>query len=143
MLEAAAEAGDTRDATLLFGARTAADLYALDALDALARRWRGAFRFVPVLSEADDDSAWQGARGLVTEHLPEHLRDGAHAYLCGPPAMVDRARDTLHAAGVAAERIHCDRFTTAADAAPAAVPSAPCRPPRPRPRRRCGTRCTT
>lgn len=122
MLEAAADAGDTRDATLLFGARTAADLYALDALDALARRWRGAFRFVPVLSEADDDSAWQGARGLVTAHLPEHLRDGAHAYLCGPPAMVDRARDTLHAAGVAAERIHCDRFTTAADAAPAAEP---------------------
>jgi len=115
LLEDAADQGVTRDATLLFGARTQADLYALDALEALARRWRGTFRFVPVLSEAADDDAWTGARGWVTDHLAAHTTDGAHAYLCGPPAMIDRALEHLRTAGLDPAQIHFDRFTTQAD----------------------------
>jgi len=125
LLEEAVAAGVTRDATLVFGARTAADLYALDAIASIAARWRGAFRFVPVLSAADDDATWTGARGLVTEHLAALLPEGAHAYLCGPPAMIDAAVAVLAARGVARGHMHCDRFTTQYDAAPAADAALP------------------
>ncbi len=122
LLHEAVAAGVARDATLLFGARTAADLYALDEIEAIARGWGGVFRFVPVLSAADDDPTWTGLRGLVTEHIPALLADGAHAYLCGPPAMIDGAVGLLAARGLPPEHIHCDRFTTQFDAAPAALP---------------------
>lgn len=112
MLRAAVDAGDPRPATLLFGARTQQDLYALDEIDAIAKAWRGPFTFVPVLSDAADDATWTGARGLVTEHLAEHVRPGVEAYLCGPPAMVDAAEALLRARGVASSAIHADRFTT-------------------------------
>ncbi len=121
LLQEAVASGVTRDATLLFGARTAADLYALDDIAAIARQWNASFRFVPVLSAADDDATWEGARGLVTEHLAAHLPDGAHAYLCGPPAMVDAASALLGTLGVA--NIHCDRFTTQHDPPVASLPA--------------------
>lgn len=135
ILKEAVAAGETRSATLLFGAREAKDLYAFDEIEAIAKEWRGQFRFVPVLSAADDDGSWIGARGLVTEKIPELLEPGAHGYLCGPPAMIDSAIDLLEQQGVAREHIHFDRFTTLADTAavanatsntnPAAVPTAP------------------
>lgn len=119
MLEQAAAAGATRPATLLFGARTAQDLYALDAIAAIASRWRGRFRFVPVLSAAADDASWSGERGLVTDKIAELLEPDGHVYLCGPPAMIDAAIARLGAEGVARERIRFDRFTTQADVAAA------------------------
>ncbi len=117
ILEEAAAAGVSRPATLLFGAREERDLYALAEIEEIARKWRGEFRFVPVLSEAKDDATWQGARGLVTERIPELLLEGSHAYLCGPPAMIDASVGVLLQHGVARDTIHFDRFTTAADAA--------------------------
>ena len=128
MLQEAVAAGVSRDATLLFGARTAEDLYARDEIAAIARQWRGTFRFVPVLSAADGDATWTGARGLVTDQIPALLAEGAHAYLCGSPAMVDAAVARLGERGVARGHIHFDRFTTQYDAAPAvdaALPAAP------------------
>lgn len=112
LLEEALVAGGQRPVTLLFGAREERDLYALDAINALAAQWRESFRFVPVLSEAASDVSWQGARGLVTELISTLLEDGAHAYLCGPPAMIDSAVSMLRSCGVAPEHIHADRFTT-------------------------------
>jgi NAD(P)H-flavin reductase/ferredoxin len=117
ILKDALAAGVTRSVTLLFGAREARDLYALEELDAIAKAWRGTFRFVPVLSAASDDASWTGARGLVTEKIPELLEPGAHGYLCGPPAMIDGAIELLRQRGVSREHIHFDRFTTQADAA--------------------------
>lgn len=115
MLQAQAAAGCARDVTLVFGARAQRDLYALDEIAAVARAWRGKFEFVPVLSEAEGDAHWTGQRGLVTEALASRIAPGAHAYLCGPPAMIDRAVSVLRAKGVRAEHIHADRFTTTAD----------------------------
>jgi NAD(P)H-flavin reductase len=116
MLHEAVAAGVTRPITLLFGAREAEDLYALDEIQAIADAWRGEFRFVPVLSEVSDTADWRGARGLVTEQLRALLAPGAHGYLCGPPAMIDGAIALLREHGVAPEHIHFDRFTTQADA---------------------------
>ena len=114
-----------RSVTVLFGARTQADLYLMDDLRAMAASWAGQFRLVPVLSEASDDAGWQGARGLVTEHLSQVLEPGLHAYLCGPPPMIDAASAQLQLAGLPKADIHADRFTTLHDvAAPANVAQA-------------------
>ena len=104
-----------RPATVLFGARAQRDLYALDALDRIAKQWKAPLTVVPILSDEPADSDWEGARGFVTAHMAAHLTDRTHAYLCGPPAMVDAALLPLRDAGVPAEHIHFDRFTTAAD----------------------------
>jgi NAD(P)H-flavin reductase/ferredoxin len=117
ILHEALAAGVSRSVTLLFGAREARDLYALDEIASIARAWPGAFRFVPVLSAAGDDATWKGERGLVTEKIRSFLVPGSHALLCGPPGMVDAAAAVLREQGVRREDIHFDRFTTQADVA--------------------------
>lgn len=109
LLQDAAQRGVQRDATLMFGVRRRADLYALSEIDTLARSWGGRFAYIPVLSE---EAGWPGASGLIPQHLASHLPAGAHAYLCGPPAMVDACSTSLLEQGVAAAHIHADRFTT-------------------------------
>lgn len=112
ILESAGGDDLKRNATYLFGARTQADLYALDEIKNATRKWQGKFEFLPVLSHEPEESDWQGQRGLVTdlisgiENLSEH-----HAYLCGPPGMIDAALDHLKASGIADANIHFDRFT--------------------------------
>ena len=65
-----------------------------------------------MLSHEPEESDWPGRRGLVTDvindiaNLSEH-----HAYLCGPPGMIDAALDHLKASGIQDENIYFDRFT--------------------------------
>ncbi|MCC5811617.1 MAG: 2Fe-2S iron-sulfur cluster binding domain-containing protein [Ectothiorhodospiraceae bacterium] len=115
MLEDAAERQVERDVLFCFGARTEADLYCLDDMKLLASRWRGRFRFLPVLSEEPAESDWQGRRGMVTAEMMSELKDpaGMDAYLCGPPPMVDDGIARLKAAGMAEARIRFDRFLDA------------------------------
>ena len=72
--------------TLLFGAREAKDLYALDEIDAIARQWRGAFRFVPVLSAVGGTPVGAG------EPATELLQTWLEAQL--PPFAPDRVEVT-------------------------------------------------
>ena len=117
VLEAAVEAGIERDCTVLFGARSQRDLYYLDELAALGRRWHGNWQVIPVLSDEPADSDWQGARGLVTALIAavtETAFDAeGQAYLCGPPGMIDAAIAALRGAGVADDRIFFDKFLDA------------------------------
>lgn len=118
----------TRPLTLVLAARTEADLYGLDAIDAIRRRWSGRFRFVPVLSAEPDGSGWAGLRGMVADRLSEVLgeRMGEHqAWLCGPPPMIDACEAVLCGAGVPAARVHADRFL---DASHLAQPAASANP---------------
>lgn len=103
---------DRRSATLLFGARSRRDLALLDELGDMASRWNGGLRVVPVLSGIEQEPDWTGARGRVTDFLTEALSATTHAYLCGPPAMIDEALPLLVQHGLAREHIHADRFTT-------------------------------
>lgn len=113
-----------RPCTLLFGARTQADLYMLDAIRNLAQGWSDGFRFVPVLSHEPEGSSWQGARGLVTEHLGTTVQDidwkAAEGYLCGPPPMIDAAIARLTGLGLPIDAIFYDKFTDGRDEAAAA-----------------------
>jgi NAD(P)H-flavin reductase/ferredoxin len=126
---AAADAGAARSVTLLFGARTQRDLFALEEIAAIGARWRGAFRFVPVLSDASDDSTWHGERGLVADRIADYLEPGSDVYLCGPPVMVDSAETQLTRLGVPRERTFADRFLTAPPAATLASNAAALTPP--------------
>ncbi len=112
MLEQALRDGVRRDVVYLFGARTRADLYCTEEIAALARRWPAPFRFFPVLSEEPAESGWEGRRGLVTEHLtdPGLGLTQRHAYMCGPPPMLDAALGILAELGVPHEHIHYDKF---------------------------------
>jgi len=114
MLADAASRETGRSCLVLFGARTAGDLYAQREIAAIGKRWNGAFEFVPVLSQEPADSDWDGARGLVTEVLALRAAElagaDAEAYLCGPPPMIDAALPVLEAAGFSSTSIHADRF---------------------------------
>lgn len=115
LLQEAASQGVNRPAVLLFGARTQADLYGLKEIEDIGRQWAAGFTFIPVLSQEPEDSGWTGALGLVTEHMPLHLSQMPHAYLCGPPPMVDAATATLLSHGIPRDSIYADRFTTQHD----------------------------
>jgi NAD(P)H-flavin reductase/ferredoxin len=121
ILEAGADERVPRAVSVLFGARAQRDLYALEQLDHIAARWNGPFEVLPVLSDEPDDSDWGGARGLVTQHMAARLSAQTHAYVCGPPAMVDAALLPLQDAGVPHDHIHFDRFATLGDAGPPQV----------------------
>lgn len=112
ILESAEGEDLKRDAIYLFGARTTADLYALEEVKNATRKWQGKFEFIPVLSNEPEDSDWTGRRGLVTDLISEieGLSDH-HAYLCGPPGMIDAALDHLKESGIQESNIHFDRFT--------------------------------
>lgn len=115
LLQQMSREGFDRDVTLIFGARAQKDLYCLDELEALRERANGNFSFIPVLSEEPEDSDWSGARGLCTEVIATaHDRvPQSHAYLCGPPGMVDAAISELNAQGVDDANIHYDKFLDA------------------------------
>ena len=118
LLEEAVDRSDTRDCVVLFGARGQRDLYFMDEIAALGRRWTGRFILIPVLSEEPLDSGWSGARGLVTDAIEQafaggHFRPGDQGYLCGPPAMVDAAVSRLLMLGMDADGIYFDKFLDA------------------------------
>lgn len=112
-----------RRCVLLFGARSQADLYALDEIRTIAAAWPLGLEFVPVLSDEPADSNWTGARGLVTEFIATSLPGidwrQAQGYMCGPPRMIDAGVSALSELGVPLESIHYDKFTDASFAATA------------------------
>jgi propane monooxygenase reductase subunit len=113
-LRALAAAGSTRRVRFYYGARTAADLFALEEIAELGSHLAD-FAFTAALSEAEAaDGPY--ARGLITDVLAEQEGDlsGSDAYLCGPPGMCDAAGAVLTAKGVPEERVFLDRFTTSA-----------------------------
>jgi propane monooxygenase reductase subunit len=115
LLRSMAEKGTERPAVYYYGARGPSDLFHLDELAELERRLPN-FRFVPALSHCEDDTDWDGERGLITDvvsRLEEELGE-VDAYLCGPPPMVDAAIAMLDQGGVPESRVYFDKFTTTA-----------------------------
>lgn len=115
LLTSMAERGSQRNAVYYYGARTKADLFALDELQALTERLPN-FRFVPALSEPADDDEWDGETGFIHDVVDRLEGDltGREAYLCGPPPMIDAAVPMLEAKGVGEARIFYDKFTITA-----------------------------
>jgi ferredoxin-NADP reductase len=97
--------------TLLFGARTEADLIYAESFEALARRWPR-FTFLPTLSRASE--AWQGRRGYVQTHLGEVFAKASadvDMYICGLTKMVKDVRTLAREShGVDRKHVHIERY---------------------------------
>jgi propane monooxygenase reductase subunit len=107
--------GEKRPVHFFYGARTQADLFYLDKIDEVLQRYPGV-TFTPVLSHADDDDSWDGARGFVHEVVKQKLQelgiDGdGDVYACGPPPMIDALSPVLFMQDFDPDRIFFDRFT--------------------------------
>jgi propane monooxygenase reductase component len=113
LLRSMAERGLTRKATYYYGARGRRDLCFEDELRALEDTLPG-FRYIPALSEPAPGDDWDGETGLITDVVKRHAAGlaGAHAYVCGPPPMVEAALPLLATLGVPEKRIYYDKFTT-------------------------------
>jgi propane monooxygenase reductase subunit len=112
LLRTMAERGIQRKATFFYGARTQQDLCFEAELRELERKLPN-FRYLPALSEPADDGKWDGETGMITDVVKRHASDltGAHAYVCGPPPMVEAALPLLSQLGVEEKRIYYDKFT--------------------------------
>jgi propane monooxygenase reductase subunit len=113
LLRTLSERGLTRKATFFYGARTKKDLCFEAELHELEAKLAD-FRYIPALSEPGADEEWDGETGLITDVVKRHASDlrGAHAYVCGPPPMVEAAVPLLATLGVEEKRIYFDKFTT-------------------------------
>jgi propane monooxygenase reductase component len=109
LLRSMAERGIHRKATFFYGARGRRDLCFEDEIRALAEKLPD-FSYVPALSHEE----WDGETGLITDVVKRLAGDisRAHAYVCGPPPMVEAAIPLLETLGVAEKRIYYDKFTT-------------------------------
>ncbi|KAF1045175.1 FAD-binding oxidoreductase [Xylophilus sp.] len=96
-----------RSITLYWGGRTPADLYRRPSAPAGA-----AFRFVPVLSRADN--SWSGARGYVQHALlaDRQTFDSSAVYACGSMTMIADASTVLEGAGLPNRRFFSDAFVS-------------------------------
>ena len=117
LLRHMAEKGIERNATFYYGARTKKDLFYLDEIQELGEQLPGEFRFVPALSEPEDDDEWDGETGLITDviHRLEDDLNGTEAYMAGPPPMIDAAIPVLTQMGVDEDDIYYDKFTITAE----------------------------
>lgn len=117
LLRELARTGSERPIRFFYGARTKSDLFYEDVVAEITADLAD-FTFVPVLSDAADGDEWTGEEGFVHEAVDRFLKDGGfgadpHAYLCGPPPMVDAAVELLlEVHDVDAQHIHFDKFTT-------------------------------
>jgi propane monooxygenase reductase component len=120
LLRSMADRGIDRKAVYYYGARRRGDLCFEDELRALEQRLPN-FRYVPALSEptgAEDE--WEGETGLITD-VVSRSETGvvrAHAYICGPPPMVEAAVPLLTRLGVPEKHVYWDKFTTTGEPSP-------------------------
>lgn len=103
-----------RPVYLYRGARQVNDLY----MDELCQRWTQFMpniRYIPVISDGNEEDGWDGRRGLVHQAVLEDHADlsGFEAYVCGAPGMVDIAKETFVKQGLPEEEFYSDAFTFA------------------------------
>ena len=115
LLRSMAERGIDRKAVYYYGARRRGDLCFEDELRAL-EQVLPSFRYVPALSEDE----WEGETGLITDVVARNEADlsRTHAYVCGPPPMVEAAVPLLTRLGVPEKHVYWDKFTTTGEPSP-------------------------
>jgi CDP-4-dehydro-6-deoxyglucose reductase, E3 len=111
----------TRPAVLYWGGRRPADLYMDEWVKARCAEMPN-LRYVPVVSDALPEDAWQGRTGFVHQAAVADVPDmsGHQVYACGAPIVVDSAqRDFVKQCALPADEFYADSFTTEADKAKA------------------------
>jgi len=104
-----------REIWYFFGARTRKDLFYLEELAEMEKKW-DKFHFVAALSEPQPEDNWQGESGLITQVLEKYLTtviDGGapkEGYLCGSPGMLDACIAVMKKFGMSEDKIYFDKF---------------------------------
>jgi len=114
LLRSMAERGIHRKVTFFYGARGQRDLCFEGELHAIAEKLPN-FTYIPALSHHDPDHGdWEGENGLITDVVKRLTGPlaSAHAYVCGPPPMVEAAIPLLETLGIEDKRVYYDKFTT-------------------------------
>ena len=116
MLRHLLERGDRRTLRFYWGARTRADLYELEPMQARAAQYPN-LEFTPVLSDPQPGDGWRGRAGLVHEVVLEDIPQLLEydVYAAGPPAMIEAIRTTFAAHGLPPEQLFFDSFDYAPD----------------------------
>jgi CDP-4-dehydro-6-deoxyglucose reductase len=119
LVEQAVHDKSPRPMILYWGGRRPKDLY----MHALCEEWTRTlpnFRYVPVISDAQEEDAWTGRTGFVHRAVLEDLPDlsAYQVYACGAPVMVDCAqREFVATCRLPADQFFADAFTSEADLA--------------------------
>lgn len=120
IIEHAFQVGTTRQMVLYWGGRRPVDIY----MGELAGRWQqehANFTFIPVISDATPEDAWQGRTGLVHMAAMADFPDmsGYQVYACGAPIVVESAhRDFTSQCRLPEDSFFSDAFTPSVDPAP-------------------------
>lgn len=115
------------DFTLFYGNRATESILFRTALDDLKDKYLARFSVYHVLSrEQQDIAALNGyidadkVKAWLKDVVPAAQID--HAFICGPEAMLETIEVALREAGIAAEKIHTERFVSAHGGKPQTKP---------------------
>jgi ring-1,2-phenylacetyl-CoA epoxidase subunit PaaE len=103
---------------LFYGNRATRDILFREELEALKDRYLGRLAVLHILSREEQDLPMLNGR-LEAAKIPALLRAAAppgridNVFLCGPAGMTEALEPALKSAGVAAEKIHIERFVSA------------------------------
>ncbi|KGE73172.1 oxidoreductase [Spirochaeta lutea] len=106
---------ENREVWYFFGARTTKDLFYLEWLADLEKKYKN-FHFIPALSEPEENADWKGETGLITEVLKSYLETKIdtektkEGYLCGSPGMLDACMIVMRQFGMDENKIYFDKF---------------------------------
>ncbi len=111
------EKDESREITLVYGARNRAELYDDTLfLDLVGKHTN--FTYVPTLSQPDENDNWLGETGYVhdaaTKHFGGDFRNHK-AYMCGPTGMIDACITALIRGRLFERDMYMEKFISAAD----------------------------
>ncbi len=100
-----------KEAWLFYGARTGKDLYLVPEWVHMAEKYPN-FHFIPALSNKDDEKPWNGEEGYIADVVSRKMAgiENAHAFLCGPPIMIETTLKSLYKLGLYSSDISYDEF---------------------------------
>jgi NAD(P)H-flavin reductase/ferredoxin len=111
MLRQMVASGERRPIELCFGVTRASDLFLVDELASIADALPK-FDLRIAIAQGSTTPAFHS--GPVTDLIDVESAANCDIYLCGPPAMTDRARAIVTACGAAASSIFSERFVPTA-----------------------------
>lgn len=111
MLRQMIASGEQRPVTLCFGVNSVSDLFLIDELISIKKALP---KFGLRIAVAQGSLAPGFHSGLVTDLIDTESAANSDIYLCGPPAMTDRARAVATKCGATASSIFSERFVPSA-----------------------------
>jgi ring-1,2-phenylacetyl-CoA epoxidase subunit PaaE len=104
--------------TLVYGNRNMQSIMFSEELQDLKDRYPSRLQLVHILSRQASDVALNNGRidaDKLAELMPSVIdpRSVDEAFICGPEGLIEAAEQALRQAGLAPERIHCERFASA------------------------------